>query len=177
MKTFPGPLLLEALVLAALASMPAASQNDTYQQIDPKYPPDLTAGPTVSVAGKSAPWKGGEIIVDAAKATKKYAIEGGQCLFPVTYQVRNIGALPSGKFTVLFKSGATDVTADSFDSIPPGGAKTKVLTVVFKAGAQSLGLKVDQGDLVKEGNEKNNSSGIRFRVTGSCLPVRVSASP
>lgn len=78
-----------------------------------------------------------------AKATKKYAADGGQCLFPVSYQVRNIGQQPSGKFTVLFATGATDVTADSFDSIPPGGVVTKVLTVVFKGGAQSLGLKVD----------------------------------
>ncbi len=44
---------------------------------------------------------------------------------------------------MLFATGATDVTADSFDSIPPGGVVTKVLTVVFKGGAQSLGLKVD----------------------------------
>jgi hypothetical protein len=172
MNTSGKPILTAMLALSTLAGAPALPKNETFTQIDPKYPPDLTSGPTVSVLGKSAKWNVGEIIIDASKATKKYAAEGGQCLFPVAYQVRNIGLAPSGKFTVLFKTGATDVTAASFDSIPPGGTKSKVLTVVFKAGAQSLGLKIDQGNVVTEINEKNNSFGVRFRVTGSCLPAR-----
>ncbi len=83
-----------ALARSTLASMPATPQGGTYMPIEPKYPPDLTSGPTTSVAGKSSTWKGAEIVVDATMATRKCAADGGQCLFPVTFQVRNIGLQP-----------------------------------------------------------------------------------
>lgn len=130
---------------------------------------DITSRGGITINGKYAPW-GNTLTLTTAEATSS---ANGYCTFSnVYYDISNLGYASTGPFSDRLHSGrsGTVIVGTQTGLALRAGEKRRIRSQELHLfpGQNVISLSLDNGNTVKESNERNNRFRVVVDVRGAC---------
>lgn len=136
----------------------------------PVAKPDLVAGKSVTVGGKTGAW-GGTI---ALRTADTFLQSNGKCAVNVSYDVANNGnANTAATFIDRIYDNGTLISQQSGLSVDAGKSKTIYTQAYLVPGVNQLRFVLDAENAVAESNEANNVAEVKVTLDSSCGATQV----
>lgn len=163
-------------------SKPLAVQAGSVPGTPPSKPPRAPGKPDVlsqgglTLGNAFGPW-GGSLSVSGAAATRQ---RSGQCSFRMKYPVQNSGAIATGKFDSVLRTGNLVLHTQKAMELAKGQNANASGSIWLSNGQHVLVATLDDGNAVAESNENNNVYRIQVTVRGcaeQAEPTRPRGAP